>query len=147
VLQFCVSHDEWLLHLLGSVGDIQRSSPSLTSLSTSTSKELAVAEQKHNSHLVSTYKARQETEFNSNLLQVLNLCSYTLTSQTNAYAVCVLYTHSPLLCWETGPGPSLTSTPSIPNYKTFDFFDTKFDHSSYSKICAKYQFFYRGLVY
>jgi hypothetical protein len=41
----------------------------------------------------------------------------------------------------------LSGTPSIPNYKTFDFFDTKFDHSSYSKICAKYKFFYRGLVY
>ena len=38
-------------------------------------------------------------------------------------------------------------TSSIPNYKTFDFFDTKFDHSSYSKIYVKYHFFRRGLVY
>jgi hypothetical protein len=33
-------------------------------------------------------------------------------------------------------------TPSIPNYKTFDFFDIKFDHSSYSKnFFAKHHFF------
>jgi hypothetical protein len=41
----------------------------------------------------------------------------------------------------------MQATQFISNYKTFDFFDIKFDHSSYSKICAKYQFFYRGLVY
>jgi len=39
------------------------------------------------------------------------------------------------------------TTQSIPNCKTFDFFDTKFDHSSYSKICVKYHFFRRSLVY
>jgi hypothetical protein len=27
----------------------------------------------------------------------------------------------------------LSSTPSLPNYKTFEFFDPKFDYSSYSK--------------
>ena len=35
----------------------------------------------------------------------------------------------------------ISITQSIPNYKTFDFFDIKFDHSSYSKICVKYHFF------
>ena len=35
----------------------------------------------------------------------------------------------------------------ILNYKTFDFFDSNFDHSSYLKICVKYHFFCRGLVY
>jgi len=34
-----------------------------------------------------------------------------------------------------------------PNYKKFDFFDTKFDHSSYLKIYIRYYFFCRGLVY
>ena len=28
--------------------------------------------------------------------------------------------------------------PSVTNYRSFDFFDPKFDHSSYPKICAKY---------
>ena len=42
---------------------------------------------------------------------------------------------------------SLYSTRSIPSCKTFDFFDTKFGYSSYSKICVKYHFFRRGLVY
>ena len=33
--------------------------------------------------------------------------------------------------------PTLYTTPSIPNWKTFDFFSLKFDHSSYSKnLCA-----------
>jgi hypothetical protein len=42
----------------------------------------------------------------------------------------------------------LAYTPSILNCKMFDFFFyTKFNHSSYAKICAKYQLFYRGLVY
>ena len=41
----------------------------------------------------------------------------------------------------------LQATQSILNCKTFDFFDTKFDHSSYSKIYVKYHFFRRGLVY
>jgi hypothetical protein len=42
----------------------------------------------------------------------------------------------------------LVITPSIPNYKTFNFFDTKFDHSSYLNFFfAKYHFFYRGLLY
>jgi hypothetical protein len=35
----------------------------------------------------------------------------------------------------------LPPTPSIPNYNSFDFFDPKFDHSSYSKIYAKYHIF------
>ena len=29
-------------------------------------------------------------------------------------------------------------SPSIPNYKTFDFFGSKFDHLSYSKNLCKY---------
>ena len=33
------------------------------------------------------------------------------------------------------------TTPSIPNYRSFDFFNPKFDHSSYLKICAKHHFF------
>jgi len=36
---------------------------------------------------------------------------------------------------------------SVPNYRTFDFFNLKFDYSSYSKIRAKYHFFCCGLVY
>jgi len=32
-------------------------------------------------------------------------------------------------------------TQSIPNCKSFDFFNIKFDHSSYSKFCKKYHFF------
>ena len=32
-------------------------------------------------------------------------------------------------------------TPSVPNYRSFDFFDHKFDYWSSSKICAKYHFF------
>jgi len=32
----------------------------------------------------------------------------------------------------------LEATPSIPNCKTFDFFGSKFDHSSYSKNLCKY---------
>ena len=39
------------------------------------------------------------------------------------------------------------STRSILNSNTFQFFGIKFDHSSYSKICVKYHFFRRGLVY
>jgi len=31
----------------------------------------------------------------------------------------------------------LRYTPSIPNYKSFDFFNFKFDHSSYSKNLCK----------
>ena len=33
------------------------------------------------------------------------------------------------------------NTKSVPNYRSFDFFDLKFDHSSYSKIYVKYPFF------
>ena len=33
------------------------------------------------------------------------------------------------------------NTPSVSNYRSFDFFNPKFDHSSYSKIYAKYHFF------
>jgi len=32
-------------------------------------------------------------------------------------------------------------SPSVLNYMSFDFFDYKFDHSSYSKFCIKYHFF------
>jgi hypothetical protein len=39
------------------------------------------------------------------------------------------------------------TTQFIPNYKTFDFFDTKFDHSFYLKNYAKYHFFCRDLIY
>ena len=35
-------------------------------------------------------------------------------------------------------------TPSLPNYKSFDFFNLKFNHSSYLKICVKYHFFSSG---
>ena len=38
-------------------------------------------------------------------------------------------------------------TPSVPNYRSFDFFHLKFDHSSYSKIYAKYHFFCCGLLH
>ena len=41
----------------------------------------------------------------------------------------------------------LISTPSVPNCRSFDFFDPKFDHPSYSKICAKYDLFCCGLLY
>ena len=40
----------------------------------------------------------------------------------------------------------LAPTPSVPNCRLFDFFNLKFDHSSYSKICAK-PFFCCGLLY
>ena len=43
--------------------------------------------------------------------------------------------------------PWLESTPFVPNYRLFDFFNPKFDHSSYSKICAKHHFFCCGLLY
>jgi len=36
---------------------------------------------------------------------------------------------------------------SVSNYKLFDFVVFKFDLSFYSKICAKYFFFYRELIY
>ena len=39
------------------------------------------------------------------------------------------------------------TTPSVPSYRSFDFFHFKFDYSSYSKICAKYQFFCCGLLH
>jgi len=35
----------------------------------------------------------------------------------------------------------LSYTQSIPNCKSFDFFNIKFDHSSYSKFYTKYHFF------
>jgi hypothetical protein len=38
-------------------------------------------------------------------------------------------------------------TKSIPNYSSFDFFNPKFDHSSYLKICVKYHFFCCDLLY
>ena len=43
--------------------------------------------------------------------------------------------------------PWLESTPFVPNYRLFDFFNPKFDHSSYSKICAKHHFFCWGSLY
>ena len=42
---------------------------------------------------------------------------------------------------------SFLSTLYVLNYRLFDFFNLKFDHLSYSKICAKYHFFCRGLLY
>ena len=39
------------------------------------------------------------------------------------------------------------STPSILNYKSFDFFYFKFDHSFYLKIYIKYHFFCYDLLY
>jgi len=33
------------------------------------------------------------------------------------------------------------TTQFIPNCKSFDFFNIKFDHSSYSKFCTKYHSF------
>jgi len=42
---------------------------------------------------------------------------------------------------------SFLSTLYVLNYRLFDFFNLKFNHSSYSKICAKYHFFCRGLLY
>ena len=35
----------------------------------------------------------------------------------------------------------LLGTPSVPNCRSFDFFNSKFDYSSYLKICAKHHFF------
>ena len=35
---------------------------------------------------------------------------------------------------------AVDNTPSVPNYRSFDFFDTKFDHLSYLKnLCEYYQ--------
>ena len=42
---------------------------------------------------------------------------------------------------------SLSVNTFVPNYRSFDFFDPKFDHSSYSKIYAKYHFFCCSLLY
>ena len=41
----------------------------------------------------------------------------------------------------------IKNTPSVLNYMSFDFFNLKFDHSFYSKICVKYHFFCCGLLY
>ena len=41
----------------------------------------------------------------------------------------------------------LQCTQSILNCKSFDFFNIKFDHSSYSKFCTKYHLFCCVLVY
>ena len=41
----------------------------------------------------------------------------------------------------------ILNTPSVPNCRSLDFFNPKFDHSSYSKICAKHHFFCYGLLY
>ena len=41
---------------------------------------------------------------------------------------------------------NLCVTPFVSNCRSFDLFNSKFDHSSYSKICAKYHFFYCGLL-
>ena len=38
-------------------------------------------------------------------------------------------------------------TPSVLNYRSFDFFYPKFNHSSYSKIYVKHHFFCYGLLY
>ena len=40
----------------------------------------------------------------------------------------------------------ITITPSVSNYSSFDFFNSKFDHSFYSKIYTKHHFFC-GLLY
>jgi len=40
----------------------------------------------------------------------------------------------------------LKSTQSVPNCKSFDFFNINFDHSSYSKFYTKYHFFCCVLV-
>ena len=39
------------------------------------------------------------------------------------------------------------TTPSVSNCRSFDFFNPKFGHSSYSKIYAKHYFFRCGLLY
>ena len=65
------------------------------------------------------------------------------------------YHESRVMLWESGILPIQTSntttllaiTPSVSNYRSFELFDLKFDHSSYSKICAKYHFFCCGLLY
>jgi hypothetical protein len=41
----------------------------------------------------------------------------------------------------------LVRTKSVLNYSSFDFFYTKFNHSSYLKIYAKYHFFCCGVLY
>ena len=41
----------------------------------------------------------------------------------------------------------ILNTPSVPNCSSFDFFNPKFDHSSYSKIYTKHRFFCCGLLY
>jgi len=42
---------------------------------------------------------------------------------------------------------TLSNNPSVRNYSSFDFFNPKFDHSSYSKIYAKYHLFCCELLY
>jgi len=41
----------------------------------------------------------------------------------------------------------LVVTPSDSNYRSFEFFNSKFDHLFYSKIYAKYYFFCCELLY
>ena len=41
----------------------------------------------------------------------------------------------------------LLTTPIVSNYRSFDFFNLKFDHSSYSKIYVKHHFFCCELFY
>ena len=51
-------------------------------------------------------------------------------------------------CFADWPGrTSLINTPSVLNYRSFDFFNLKFEHSSYLKIYAKHHFFYCELLY
>jgi len=55
-----------------------------------------------------------------------------------AHSIDLVYarSHSPLTWLDSRDSQVLIdpfNTPSIPNYKTFDFFDLKFDHLSYKK--------------
>ena len=63
-----------------------------------------------------------------------------LVSTTNEVVKYIIYPRIHVL-------QAMVCTPSVLNYRPFDFFDFKLDHSFYLKICIKYHFFSRGLLY
>jgi hypothetical protein len=69
------------------------------------------------------------------LLGILNGCDH-MISHTKERK----HTYNEMTCQmlETAVVAIFFSTPPIPNYRSFDFFDPKFDHSSYSKNLCKH---------
>ena len=57
--------------------------------------------------------------------------SQSLVSTTNEVVKYIIYERIHVL-------QAMVCTSSVPNYRSFDFFDIKFDHSSYSKNLCKH---------